>query len=41
MSGNQISVRALDLGQPFETIRSQLDGIADVHFSKEAASAPA
>lgn len=37
MSGNQISVRTLDLGQPFETICSQLDGIADAHFSKKAA----
>lgn len=37
MSGNQISVRTLDLGQPFEAIRSQLDGIANAHFSKEAA----
>lgn len=36
MSGNQISVRTLDLNQPFETIRSQLDGIAEAHFSKEA-----
>ena len=35
MSGNQISVRTLDLNQPFETIRSQLDGIAEAHFSKE------
>lgn len=41
MSGNQISVRTLDLNQPFETIRSQLDEIADVHFSKAVASAPA
>ena len=37
MSGNQISVRTLDLNQPFKTIRSQLDGIAEAHFSKEAA----
>ena len=37
MSGNQISVRTLDLNQPFETIRSQLDSIAEAHFSKEAA----
>ena len=37
MSGNQISVRALDLGQPFETICSQLDEIALTHFAKEAA----
>lgn len=33
MSGNQISVRTLDLNQPFETIRSQIDGIAEAHFS--------
>ena len=37
MSGNQISVRTLDLNQPFEEIRSQLDGIAKAYFSKEAA----
>ena len=37
MSGNQISVRTLDLNQPFEEIRLQLDGIAKAHFSKEAA----
>lgn len=37
MSGNQISVRTLDLNQPFETIRSQLDSIAEAHFSKEVA----
>lgn len=36
MSGNQISVRTLDLNQPFEEIRSQLDGIAKAYFSKEA-----
>lgn len=35
MSGNQISVRTLDLNQPFEEIRSQLDGIAKAYFSKE------
>ncbi len=34
MSGNQISVRTLDLNQPFETIRSQLDSVAEAHFSK-------
>ncbi|WP_173163923.1 McrC family protein [Berryella wangjianweii] len=32
MSGNQISVRTLDLNRPFETIRSQLDGVAAAHF---------
>ena len=32
MSGNQISVRTLDLGLPFEGIRQQLDGIAESHF---------
>lgn len=37
MSGNQISVRTLDLNQPFETIRSQLDSIAEAHFPKEVA----
>ncbi|WP_315898215.1 5-methylcytosine-specific restriction endonuclease system specificity protein McrC [Berryella wangjianweii] len=35
MSGNQISVKTLDLDQPFEAIRSQLDGIAEAHFPKE------
>ena len=30
MSGNQIGVRTLDLDRPFEEIRAQLDGIADV-----------
>lgn len=37
MSGNQISVTTLDLNQPFETIRSQLDEIVYAHFSREAA----
>lgn len=37
MSGNQISVQTLDLDQPFETICSKLDGIADAHFSKKVA----
>lgn len=32
MSGNQISVRTLDMNQPFETIRLQLDSIAEEHF---------
>jgi 5-methylcytosine-specific restriction enzyme subunit McrC len=27
----------LDLNQPFETIRSQLDSIAEAHFPKEVA----
>lgn len=35
MSGNQISVKTLDLNQPFECIREQLDAIADAHFAKE------
>lgn len=30
MSGNQIGVRTLDLDRPFEEIRAQLDGIADM-----------
>lgn len=37
MSGNQISVKTLDLDQPFESIRAQLDAVADAHFSKELA----
>lgn len=37
MSGNQISVRSLDLNQPFESIRLQLDGIVNAHFSKGSA----
>lgn len=32
MSGNQISVRTLDLGLPFEEIRKQLNAIAEDHF---------
>lgn len=36
MSGNQISVRTLDLNQPFAQIRAQLDAIAESHFSKGA-----
>lgn len=32
MSGNQISVRTLDLNQPFAGIREQLDEIAEMHF---------
>lgn len=35
MSGNRISVKTLDLNQPFEAIRAQLDGIAEAHFAKE------
>lgn len=38
MSGNQISVRTLDLNKPFSEIRAQLDGIAEIHFSKGDAS---
>lgn len=34
MSGNQISVRTLDLGLPFEDIRNQLDEMVDEHFPK-------
>lgn len=36
MSGNQISVRTLDLNQPFVQIRDQIDSIAEAHFAKEA-----
>ena len=36
MSGNRISVRTLDLGLPFESIRMQLDEIAETHFAREA-----
>ena len=35
MSGNRISAKTLDLNQPFEAIRAQLDGIAEAHFVKE------
>ena len=35
MSGNRISAKTLDLNQPFEAIRAQLDGIAEAHFAKE------
>lgn len=35
MSGNRISVKTLDLNQPFETIRDQLDAIVEEHFAKE------
>lgn len=34
MHGNQISVRTLDLYQPFEQIKQSLDGIAADHFEK-------
>lgn len=34
MSGNRISVRTLDLGLPFEDIRSQLDSIVAEHFGE-------
>ena len=33
MSGNQITVRALDLNLPFTEIAEQLDTIAKLHFS--------
>lgn len=36
MSGNRISVKTLDLNQPFENIRAQLDAIAETHFAKDA-----
>ena len=32
MSGNRISATTLDLDQPFEAIRAQLDGIAEEYF---------
>lgn len=35
MSGNQISVRTLDLNLPFEQIATQLDAIAEQHFAKK------
>lgn len=34
MSGNRISVKTLDLNQPFDVIRAQLDAIAEEHFSE-------
>lgn len=34
MSGNQITVRTLDLYQPFEKIKQSLDGIVADHFEK-------
>ncbi|WP_297157077.1 5-methylcytosine-specific restriction endonuclease system specificity protein McrC [uncultured Ellagibacter sp.] len=36
MSGNRISVKTLDLNQPFDVICSQLDAIAEAHFGKLA-----
>ena len=38
MSGNQIGVRTLDLDRPFEVIRAQLDGIADMLTSPSASA---
>ena len=38
MSGNQIGVRTLDLDRPFEKIRAQLDGIADMLTSPSASA---
>ena len=38
MSGNQIGVRTLDLDWPFEKIRAQLDGIADMLRSPSASA---
>lgn len=38
MSGNQIGVRTLDLDRPFEEIRAQLDGIADILTSPSASA---
>ena len=38
MSGNQIGVRTLDLDLPFEEIRVQLDGIADMLTSPSASA---
>lgn len=32
MHGNQISIRTLDLGLPFEDIAGQLDRIVETHF---------
>ena len=33
MSGNQITVRTLDLNQPFAEIAGQLDEIVKLHFN--------
>ena len=38
MSGNRISVTTLDLDRPFEEIRAQLDGIADMLTSPSASA---
>lgn len=35
MSGNQISVKTLDLNVPFDGIRAQLDAIVDSHFTAQ------
>lgn len=35
MSGNRISAKTLDLGLPFEDIRTQLDALAEAHFGNE------
>lgn len=34
MSGNRISVKTLDLNQPFDVIRTQLDAVAEEHFTQ-------
>ncbi len=39
MSGNQISVKTLDLNREFKEIAAQLDEIARAHFAKEQAAA--
>ena len=36
MSGNQISVKTLDLNRPFDEIAEQLSTIAVQHFAKES-----
>lgn len=36
MSGNQISVKTLDLNRPFDEMRAQLDEIVASHFAKES-----
>ena len=38
LSGNQIGARTLDLDRPFEEIRAQLDGIADMLTSPSASA---
>lgn len=37
MSGNRISVKALDLSLPFEDIKKQLNEIVETHFAEEVA----